>query len=94
MLTPRRGGATVRHQTGRRQMTQKQIQEWIGYWTRANMVAFDQIQAFEHVAVARRFCQCMRIGCFNPDAVTDLQIWRALCNLRDPSKFAEMSRVA
>jgi hypothetical protein len=49
------------------------------------MVDLDEIRAFEHVHQARRFCSCMRVGVFA--TVADLDIWRALENMRDASKY-------
>jgi len=69
-------------------MKQKDIQNWIGYWTSANMVAFDQINAFDQVYQARKYCQCLRVGLFCPDLVSDLDIWRALENMRN-GKYQE-----
>ncbi len=66
-------------------MTQSKIQDWLTYWTNAKMVDVDQIRAFDQVHQARRFCSCMRLGVFA--AVADLDIWRALENMRDPSKY-------
>lgn len=61
-------------------MTKENIQDWIAYWERAGMVATDQINAFDQVYQARKFCACMRVGVFTD--VTDLQIWRALSDMR------------
>jgi hypothetical protein len=64
------------------EMAEREIQIWLDYWNRGNMVAIDEIQAFEHVYQARKYCSCMRFGVFSPDIVTDLQIWRALQSMR------------
>lgn len=61
-------------------MTNAKIQDWLTYWTNAKMVAIDQINAFDQVHQARKYCECMRVGVFTD--VTDLQIWNALCALR------------
>ena len=57
-----------------------EIQTWLDYWQRSRAVAVDQILAFDQVHEARRFCSVMREGIFAD--VTDLQIWRALCDMR------------
>ena len=62
------------------QVQRVSIQEWLAYWQSAKMVDVDQIRAFDQVATARRFCECMRAGVFTD--VTDLQIWRALEDMR------------
>ncbi len=67
-------------------MTQAEIQGWLTYWTNAKMVAFDQINAFDQVHLARKYCQCMRVGVFWN--VSDLDIWRALENMRS-GKYPE-----
>ena len=61
-------------------MQTEEIQTWLTYWNNANMVAVDAIRAFDQVYQARKYCACMRQGVFAD--VTDLQIWRALCALR------------
>ena len=63
-------------------MQQQQIINWLVYWNNAKMVAVDEIQAFDQVHEARKYCECMRVGVFNKDDVTDLQIWRALQSMR------------
>lgn len=63
-----------------RRMPQREIQDWLTYWQNANMVAVDAICAFDQVHQARRFCSCMRDGVFAN--VSDLDIWRALENMR------------
>lgn len=63
-------------------MTEAAIQDWLGYWQAHNMVAIGNIRAFDQVAQARKFCECMRVGVFHPDMVSDLQIWRALSEMR------------
>jgi hypothetical protein len=70
-------------------MKQSKIQEWLTYWQNARMVDLDEIRAFEHVHQARRFCSCMRVGVFA--AVADLDIWRALENMRDGAKYPELN---
>ncbi len=59
-------------------MTTEQIQNWLSYWQNAKMVAVEQIRAFDQVNQARKFCECMRVGVFHPELVTDLQIWNAI----------------
>lgn len=61
-------------------MTQQAIQDWLRYWQNARMVAVDQINAFDQVHLARKYCSCMRVGVFAD--VSDLAIWRALENMR------------
>lgn len=61
-------------------MTSNEIKVWLAYWQNANMVAVNEIRAFEHVYQARKYCECMRKGVFAD--VTDLQIWRALSEMR------------
>ena len=61
-------------------MAKAEIQKWLRYWSAARIVSVDQILAFDQVHTARRFCQCMRVGIFSE--VTDLQIWRALTEMR------------
>mgnify|MGYP001565510147 CR=1 FL=1 len=78
-------------QQGDEPMTQQRIQEWLTYWTNARMVAIDQINAFDQVHLARKYCSCMRVGVFA--GVGDLAIWRALENMRDASKYPQQ-RVA
>jgi hypothetical protein len=63
-------------------MKQAEIIRWLGYWQNANMVAVDEINAFDQVHLARKFCSRMRVGVFAPDLVSDLQIWRALQAMR------------
>jgi len=63
-------------------MKQKDILDWLEYWRNANMVDIDEINAFDQVHLARKYCPCMRLGVFTPDRVTDLEIWRALCVMR------------
>jgi hypothetical protein len=74
--TKRRAAA----KTGDNTMSTPKIKSWLAYWRSANMVDIDQIRAFDQVATARRFCACMREGVFLN--VTDLQIWRALTEMR------------
>ena len=62
-------------------LSQKDIQDWLRYWQATKSVAVHNINAFDQVAEARKYCSCMRKGVFCE--VTDLQIWRALCNMRD-----------
>ena len=62
--------------------SQAAIQNWITYWCNAKMVALDEIRAFEHVYQARKYCQCMRVGKFHPELISDLQIWNAIRALR------------
>lgn len=57
-----------------------QIQIWLTYWNNSGLVAVDRILALEQVAQARKYCQCMRVGIFAD--ISDLAIWRALCDLR------------
>jgi hypothetical protein len=61
-------------------MSEAEIQKWLEYWQVSQMVNVDQILAFDQVHQARRFCRCMRTGVFAD--VSDLQIWRALQNMR------------
>ncbi len=63
-------------------MKQKEIQEWLHYWQNAKMVAIDEINSFDQVHLARKYCECMRVGVFSIDLVSDLMIWRALENMR------------
>lgn len=63
-------------------MKQAQIQAWLTYWQNAKMVAIDEINAFDQVHLARKYCSCMRVGVFSLDLVSDLDIWRALENMR------------
>lgn len=67
-------------------MRQAEIQDWLRYWENARMVAVNEIRAFEHVHLARKYCSCMRVGVFAE--VTDLAIWRALENMRS-GKYQE-----
>jgi hypothetical protein len=62
-------------------MPVKEIQKWLVYWSAEKMVALDEIRAFEHVHQARKYCECMRKGFFTD--VTDLEIWRALSQMRE-----------
>jgi hypothetical protein len=64
-------------------MASQDIQNWLRYWAAAKMVAVDNICAFDQVHLARKYCQCMRVGVFHPDLVSDLQIWRALKTMRE-----------
>ena len=68
-------------------MGASEIQKWLTYWQNAKMVAVAQILAFDQVHQARRFCACMREGVFTD--VTDLQIWRALTDMRKPFNGAK-----
>ena len=63
-------------------MTQAAIQDWLTYWTNAKMVAVDEIRSFSDVYQARKYCECMRVGVFADDLVSDLQIWRAISATR------------
>ncbi len=63
-------------------MKQAEIIGWLEYWQNAKMVDVGQINAFDQVHLARKYCSCMRIGVFSPDLVTDLDIWRALLVVR------------
>lgn len=72
-------------------MTRSEIQGWLTYWTNANMVSVDAIKAFDQVALARRFCSCMRSGVFSE--ITDLQIWRALTAMRDEEMLEDFNYV-
>jgi hypothetical protein len=67
---------------GDRQMTTTEITNWLTYWNNARMVAVENIAAFDQVHLARKFCECMRVGVFHPDMVTDLQIWNAIREMR------------
>jgi hypothetical protein len=64
-------------------MNSREIQTWLAYWGNAKMVDLRAIQAFDQVHQARKFCACMREGVFHPSVVTDLQIWNALCRMRE-----------
>jgi hypothetical protein len=61
-------------------LTSTKIQEWLKYWQGAKMVSVDEIRAFGDVYQAHKYCECMRVGIFAN--VTDLQIWRALSEMR------------
>jgi hypothetical protein len=63
-------------------MTQKEIQVWLRYWQNSRMVAIEEINAFDQVHLARKYCECMRVGIFSIDMVSDLAIWRTLENMR------------
>ena len=76
-----------------KRMTQREIQNWLTYWSKSNLVAIDQINAFDQVHQARKYCACMRSGGFSYDLVSDLKIWRALENMRDPKKYPEREEV-
>lgn len=65
-------------------MTITEIKNWLSYWTNANMVAVENILAFDQVAQARKFCECMRVGVFHE--VTDLQIWNAIKETREGAR--------
>lgn len=61
-------------------ISRQKIQNWLNYWHFTKMVAVDQINAFDQVYQARKYCQCMRSGIF--EDVSDLAIWNALVDLR------------
>ena len=63
-------------------MRQAEIIGWLQYWQNAEMVAVDEINAFDQVHLARKYCSCMRVGVFSPELVTDLDIWRAVLVMR------------
>ena len=64
-------------------MIQADIQRWLRYWGASSKgVTVDAIQSLEDVVQARRFCEVMRVGVFHSDLVSDLQIWRALIDMR------------
>lgn len=63
-------------------MRTQQIIEWLEYWNNAKMVSIDRIRAFDQVHLARKYCSCMRSGRFTEDQVSDLQIWRAIKEMR------------
>lgn len=63
-------------------MTRADIKTWLTYWNNGSMVAVDAIRALDQVHQARKFCQCMRVGVFHPDLVSDGQIWDALREMR------------
>jgi len=65
-------------------MTTTEIKVWLTYWNNAKMVAVENICAFDQVAQARKFCECMRVGVFNE--VTDLQIWNAIKETREGAR--------
>ena len=67
-------------------MTKQEIQNWLSYWAAAKMIAVDKILAFDQVCQSRKYCKCMRVGVFSD--VTDLQIWRALTDMREAAKAA------
>lgn len=67
-------------------MKQADIQGWLTYWQNGGAVAVDEISAFDQVHLARKYCQCMRVGVFSN--VSDLAIWRALENMRS-GKYPE-----
>ena len=67
-------------------LTQTEIKTWLNYWDKAEMVAVDNIRAFDQVYQARKFCSCMRTGVFSD--VTDLQIWNAIREGRDTGPAA------
>ena len=62
-------------------MENEGIKRWIAYWNNANMVAFEHVNAFDQVHLAREYCPCMADGVFGN--VTDLQIWNALTEMRE-----------
>jgi hypothetical protein len=61
-------------------MPSEKIQEWLSYWNDAGMVKVEEIRALGDVFSARKYCKCMRVGVFAE--VSDLQIWRALNEMR------------
>ena len=65
-----------------KRLSQDRIQSWLTYWANAKMVNIDAITSFESVYQARKFCECMRVGIFHDDLVSDLEIWRALKAMR------------
>ena len=71
-------------------MTTDKIQDWLKYWQAANMVAVDNILAFDQVYQCRRFCACMREGIFS--GVSDLSIWNALVEMRCGKRSPHRSR--
>ena len=62
-------------------MSMQEIQSWLEYWQNAKMVSVSKINAFDQVAICRKYCECMSVGVFSD--VTDLQIWRALVDMRN-----------
>ena len=70
-------------------MTIENVQNWLNYWRNANMVHLGAITTLQNVAVARRFCSCMRTGVFAD--VSDGQIWDALRDMREREKSAAKS---
>ncbi len=69
-------------------MTTNEIKTWLSYWQNGGMVAIDAIQSVEQVYEARKYCSCMRKGVFAEDLVSDLQIWRALSEMRAEDRRA------
>jgi hypothetical protein len=54
------------------------VQNWLLYWG-GKAVALGEIRTRADVALARRFCRCLRTGALSD--VTDQQIWNALQRL-------------
>ena len=67
-------------------MTPEQLETWVRYLDAAHMVAWDEVRAFDQVHLARKYCQCLRVGVLNEDDVTDLAIWNALGRVRQQDK--------
>lgn len=61
-------------------MKQSNIQTLLAFLNRHDVVSIDRITAFDQVALARKFCPALRTGELKD--VTDLEIWRALENMR------------
>jgi hypothetical protein len=59
-----------------------EITGWISYWDAAKMVAIDEITVYDRVEQARKYCQCMRVGVFDPKTVSNLDIWTAILEYR------------
>lgn len=43
-------------------MSIENLKDWIGYWHRANMVNFREINSIEDARLAIKYCQCLRTG--------------------------------
>ena len=73
-------------------MTKTEIQGWLTYWRNANMVAIDEIHGPLHVAVARKWCLCMRTGVF--ENVSNVAIWNALRDQRISADWSAIEKQA
>lgn len=75
-----------------RKTPQKTLIRWLSYWASCRdgqrPVNVHEIKEFSDVALARKFCICLRRSHFHPDVASDEDIWQAIQTLRTPKAVA------